>query len=78
MRFIIKATQEVTAPGSTFKLVTSTAGLMEGVINASSVIECKGKFEDDDPPINCWIYSEAAGGGSHGAEDFDYRNPGFL
>lgn len=67
--FYNKATQEVTAPGSTFKLVTSTAGLMEGVINASSVIECKGKFEDDDPPINCWIYSEAAGGGSHGAED---------
>ena len=42
--FYNKATQEVTAPGSTFKLVTSTAGLMEGVINASSVIECKGKF----------------------------------
>ncbi|MDY3919399.1 MAG: penicillin-binding transpeptidase domain-containing protein [Candidatus Limivivens sp.] len=67
--FYNKATQEVTAPGSTFKLVTSTAGLKEGLIDPyNTVINCLGKFEDDDPPINCWIYSDALGYGSHGPE----------
>ena len=31
--FYNRATQEVTAPGSTFKLVTATAGVMEDVIS---------------------------------------------
>ncbi|MDO4522877.1 MAG: penicillin-binding transpeptidase domain-containing protein [Eubacteriales bacterium] len=53
--FYNKATQELTAPGSTYKLVTATAGLMEGVITVDEPIYCTGKFEDVDPPINCWI-----------------------
>ena len=36
------ATQEQTAPGSTFKMVSSTAGLAEGVIDTSSKINCTG------------------------------------
>ncbi|MDO5422815.1 MAG: penicillin-binding transpeptidase domain-containing protein [Eubacteriales bacterium] len=67
--FYNKATQEATAPGSTFKLVTSTAGMLEGVVDPyNTVISCLGKFEDDDPPINCWIYSDSLGYGAHGAE----------
>lgn len=67
--FYNKATQEATAPGSTFKLVTSTAGMLEGVIDpVDSYIECLGLFEDDDPAIRCWIYSETLGYGSHGSE----------
>ena len=66
--FYNRATQEVTAPGSTFKLVTATAGVMEGVISLYDVINCTGKFELVDKPINCWIYSESAGYGSHGPE----------
>lgn len=64
--FYNKATQELTAPGSTFKLVSATAGVMEGVISPYDAIQCKGKFEEVDPPINCWIYSESLKGGAHG------------
>ena len=60
--FYNKATQELTAPGSTFKMVTSVAGVMEGVIGVDEAVNCTGKFEDVDPPINCWIYP-----GYHGA-----------
>lgn len=67
--FYNKATQEATAPGSTFKLVTSTAGMLEGVVDPNgTIIDCTGVFEDDDPSINCWIYSETYKSGSHGAE----------
>jgi len=67
--FYNKATQEVTAPGSTFKIVTAVAGVMEGVITPYDMITCTGKFEEVDIPINCWIYSESLGYGSHGAEN---------
>ena len=50
------ATQEKTAPGSTFKMVTATAGLAEGVITSSSVIECTGKYLMVDNEPNCWRY----------------------
>lgn len=66
--FYNRATQEVTAPGSTFKLVTATAGMTEGIVSPYYTISCTGVFEDDDPPINCWIYNDALGYGSHGAE----------
>ena len=50
------ATQEKTAPGSTFKMVTATAGLAEGVITSSSILECTGKFLLVDNEPECWIY----------------------
>lgn len=52
--FYSRATQEAIAPGSTFKLVSSVAGVMEGVLNIGEGIGCTGKFEQADPPINCW------------------------
>ncbi len=61
--FYNKATQELTAPGSTYKMVTAVAGVQEGVITVDEAINCTGVFEDVDPPINCWIYSS---GGMHG------------
>ncbi len=56
------ATQQKTAPGSTFKMVSSIAGLTEGVINADSYIQCNGIFEKVEPNPKCWIYP-----GSHGS-----------
>jgi len=38
------ATQEKTVPGSTFKPLAATAGLMEGVITTTSDIHCSGVF----------------------------------
>lgn len=42
--FYNRATQEVTAPGSTFKLVTATAGVMENKISIYDTITCTGKI----------------------------------
>ena len=55
------ATQEQTAPGSTFKMVSSTAGLAEGVIDTSSKINCTGIFTDISNKPKCWIYPGAHG-----------------
>ncbi len=52
--FYSRATQEAIAPGSTFKLVTAVAGVMEGVLNIGESITCTGKFELWDSVINCW------------------------
>ncbi|MDO4304455.1 MAG: penicillin-binding transpeptidase domain-containing protein, partial [Bacillota bacterium] len=57
------ATYQMTAPGSTFKMVSSTAGLMEGVITPNTSLVCTGIFEKVSPPPTCWIY----GRGSHGS-----------
>lgn len=58
------ATQEKTAPGSTFKMVTSTAGLAENVITTSSQIECNGRFDLVSNKPRCWIYPRS----THGKE----------
>ncbi|MBQ9438675.1 MAG: penicillin-binding protein, partial [Lachnospiraceae bacterium] len=55
------ATQQRTAPGSTFKMVSATAGLMEGQINEGSQFTCQGIFEEVTPSPRCWIYP-----GKHG------------
>lgn len=48
------ATQSTLAPGSTFKMVTATAGLMEGVITTSSSTFCTGTFTEITPSPRCW------------------------
>lgn len=57
------ATQQRTAPGSTFKMVSATAGFKEGVITPSTTFSCNGQFDKISPPPKCWIY----GRGSHGS-----------
>ena len=64
--FYSRATQESIAPGSTFKLVSATAGVMEEQVSIWETINCVGKFTDTSNPINCWVYSERLKGGSHG------------
>lgn len=58
------ATQQRTAPGSTFKMVSATAGLMENVIDTTETITCIGTYDKITEPPRCWI---AASGGAHGA-----------
>lgn len=55
------ATQQTTAPGSTFKLVMATAGLTEGVISPSTQIHDPGYFDRLDYFLRCWIYPSAHG-----------------
>ena len=48
------ATQQRTAPGSTFKPISATAGLMEGVISLTETINCVGLFDKVPTPPSCW------------------------
>lgn len=52
--FFNKATQQKTAPGSTLKILSTVAGMSEGVIDDGTYIECTGSFDLVTPPINCW------------------------
>lgn len=52
--FYNNATQETTAPGSTYKMVSAVAGLTEGVINRESFINCTGEFDKVTPSPKCW------------------------
>lgn len=49
-----KATQQTTAPGSTFKPVTAAAGLSEQVITTQTEFDCTGVFDLTETPLNCW------------------------
>ncbi len=55
--FYNKATQQVTAPGSTLKLLSTIAGMLSHVIDDSTYIECTGSFDYAIPPIRCWNWS---------------------
>lgn len=55
------ATQQKTAPGSTFKPVSAAAGLMEGVITLATQVDCTGTFEKIQPSPHCWIYPSSHG-----------------
>ncbi|CRZ34363.1 penicillin-binding protein 2 [Herbinix hemicellulosilytica] len=59
-----RPTMQLTAPGSTFKMVTSIAGLEEGVITPHEKINDLGIFEKISLPAKCHIYPR-----SHGAVD---------
>lgn len=48
------ATQQRTAPGSTFKPISATAGLLEGVITTTDTITCVGLFDKVPIPPSCW------------------------
>lgn len=58
------ATQQRTAPGSTFKPCSATAALCEGVIDTDTKIVCTGIFTKVSPSATCWIYP-----GAHGSLD---------
>lgn len=50
------ATQQTSAPGSTFKMVTAAAALEEGLISPKTKIICNGIFDTLAPTIyKCWI-----------------------
>jgi len=56
-----RATMQRTAPGSTYKMLVSAAGLGEGVIDVGSVITDYGTFTKISPSPKCWLT------GGHGA-----------
>lgn len=58
------ATQQMTAPGSTFKPISSAAALEEGMVNIGETINCQGVYEYLDTTKQCWVYP-----GGHGNLD---------
>lgn len=52
-------------PGSTFKILTSAAGLEEGVVTPESGFTCNGYHIAGDRMIKCWRYPR-----THGSESF--------
>ena len=56
------ATQQRTAPGSTFKPITAAAALTEGVVSVGEEIKDEGEYTNITPPPKCWIYP----GSTHG------------
>ncbi len=58
------ATQQMTAPGSTFKPCSAACALEEGVVNPGETIRCEGVFEYFDVEKQCWVYP-----GGHGYLD---------
>ena len=59
--FYNRATQEKTAPGSTFKMVSSAAGLEEGIIDGNTRFYCDGEFSKVTPSPKCWVYPNGHG-----------------
>ena len=55
------ATRHKTAPGSTFKMVSATAALMENVVSPYSTFTCNGLFDKIYPPAKCWAYPSGHG-----------------
>ena len=51
-----RATQQLTAPGSTLKPITIIAGLQEGVITSDTLIFCDGVFDQVTPNLRCWYH----------------------
>ena len=60
--FYNRATQEKTAPGSTYKMVSATAGLEEGIVDGDTIIYCNGEFDTVTPSPRCWIHPSGHGG----------------
>ena len=54
------------APGSTFKMVTATAALSDGIIEPDTILECNGIYDYYAPNYlyRCWIYNDT--GKTHG------------
>lgn len=55
------ATQQMTAPGSTFKMLSAISALEEGIVNPGEIIYCKGVYDYLDTQKTCWVYP-----GGHG------------
>jgi penicillin-binding protein 2 len=72
------ATQGLLPPGSTFKPVTGIAGMQEGVVGATEIIQDKGKFTEHYEVYGksfgpeCLIYSNSGGSQTHGAVDVSH------
>ena len=64
-----RALQGAYSPGSTYKMVTATAGLESGIITPFTEIEDTGVIDYYGTPFRCWLYRESYGTETHGMEN---------
>lgn len=50
------ATQQMTAPGSTFKPCSAAAALEEGMIEPDETVRCNGVYDIFEEEKKCWVY----------------------
>ena len=72
-----RAISDTYEPGSTFKIITASAALEEGVVHSNDKFYCPGHIEVAGQTINCWKK------GGHGKQTFaevveNSCNPGFV
>ena len=53
--FYNKATQQKTAPGSTFKLITTPRDSRNGLFRRDTIFNCTGTFDLTETPLKCWL-----------------------
>lgn len=75
-----RATQGLTAPGSTYKIVSAMTALEEGELaNADVTLKTKGIFEEITPSPKCWVHPANHGtinvveALSYSCDDFFYQ-----
>lgn len=59
--FYNSATQEKTAPGSTYKMLSAAATLTENLIGPEETVYCQGTYGKVEPNPKCWIHPYAHG-----------------
>lgn len=62
-----QAVSDTYEPGSTFKIITSSAGLEEGVVKPTDTFTCNGYVEIAGWKLKCWVVGY---GRTHGLETF--------
>lgn len=55
------ATQQKSAPGSTFKMISAIASLEEGITNRNEIISCHGLWDAGFTQAKCWIAPSSHG-----------------
>lgn len=55
------ATQQKSAPGSTFKMISAIAALEEGFATRNETIDCEGTWDAGFTQANCWISPSSHG-----------------
>ncbi len=74
-----KAISDTAEPGSTFKIVTATAGLEENIVGMDDVVfNCSGSMQISNWTIKCWKYPNSHGNESLRQGIMNSCNPVFM